>query len=216
MKTQFLKIGKTATIVATLLLVSFTESVNAQHYNRNTTEAKKDRNSQRENFKRPSYNNLKEKKSQNGKSENYKPKAKEFADKSKNYSPENKKQHSHFDPKPHHGKNSSPTLYGNKHGHNPHIYYGNKNYWHKYNKPNIAFRRLPRKAVWVKLDGDSFFFYRNRFYKASPFGYYRVKPPRYIQVLPHGAQLLIVNGLPVYHYFGVHFVKTPFGFEILI
>jgi len=81
-------------------------------------------------------------------------------------------------------------------------------------RPHIRFRQLPRTAVWVSLDGEGYFLYHKKFYKASPFGYYRVHPPRYIQVLPEGCQLVWLRGRPAFRYFGVHFVKTPFGFEI--
>lgn len=218
MKTQNLSIGKTAPFIVLLLLAFFVQSVNAQQSNSKTPDVNKKRKSQRENTKTPSNNVSTKKDKEKGKVEDYKPGNNEFSNKSDNVAHEdqNKKQPANFEPKQKAGINHNPALHGIKPHQQAHMLPRHKNDWHKPPKPRISFRVLPRKAIWVELDGESFFLYKRHFYKASPFGYYRVKPPRYVQVLPHGTQLLIVNGVPMYNYYGVHFVKTHFGYEVFI
>lgn len=81
--------------------------------------------------------------------------------------------------------------------------------------PEISFRKLPKKAIWVYLDGESYYVHKGRFYQLSPMGYYRVKPPRFVHHLPEGHSIMWVNGQKVFHYRGILFVDTPFGFKVI-
>ena len=80
---------------------------------------------------------------------------------------------------------------------------------------HISFRRVPRKAIWINLDGDNLLVHRGKFYRPSPMGFYRVKPPRYINSLPDGCNLLWVKGQKFFNFHGVLFIDTPLGFKII-
>ncbi len=97
------------------------------------------------------------------------------------------------------------------------------NYYHKdwnnrhYREHHpISFRKLPRKAVWVHLNGEGYFLYKGKFFMASPFGYYRVDPPKYLRILPDGCHRVWVNGNPMFKYHDIFFIETPLGFKIMI
>ena len=83
-------------------------------------------------------------------------------------------------------------------------------------RPHICFRTMPRKAVWVMLEGNSYAFYRGKFYLPSPFGFYRATPPVYLQTLPEGCFRVIVNGQPMFRYHGILFIETPMGFKVIV
>lgn len=131
----------------------------------------------------------------------------------------NKTKDYNFDHKKDHFKDKeySHKKYGDNIEHR-HNHYNNKN-WddHKnWNHHPVSFRKLPRKAVMVQLDGDGYIFYKGNFYMASPFGYYRVDPPQYLRVLPRGCHRVWVNNHPMFRYNDILFVETPFGFKIMI
>ena len=86
-------------------------------------------------------------------------------------------------------------------------------YAHKHR--HISFRRVPRKALWIQLDGEHFLVHRGKFYRPSPAGFYRVKPPLYLKTLPEGYNVLWVRGLKFFNFHGVLFIDTPLGFKII-
>jgi len=86
--------------------------------------------------------------------------------------------------------------------------------WHRFN--HISFRNLPRRAVWVLIDGENYAFYRGRFYLPGPFGFYRVTPPDYLRTLPEGCFRVLVDDQPMWNLNGILFLETPFGFKIIV
>lgn len=114
-------------------------------------------------------------------------------------------------------KENSHKRYGENLDHKRNHY--NHKDWDNHNKWNhhpVSFRKLPRKAFMVHLDGEGYIFYKGNFYMASPFGYYRVDPPQYLRVLPGGCHRVWVNNHPMFRYNDILFVETPFGFKIMI
>lgn len=107
--------------------------------------------------------------------------------------------------------------YWTTHHHHNHGVHLNYNHQLKYRneRPAISFRELPKKAVWVRLNGESYYIHKDRFYQHSPYGYYRVKPPKFVENLPVGHSIMWVNGQKIYNYRGVLFINTPFGFKII-
>ena len=89
--------------------------------------------------------------------------------------------------------------------------------WNVYahNHRPISFKRVPRKAIWIHLDGENFLVHRGKFYRPSPEGFYRVKPPHYINTLPEGCELLWVKGQRFFNFHGVLFIDTPRGYKII-
>ena len=81
---------------------------------------------------------------------------------------------------------------------------------------HVAFRKIPRKAIWVQLDGNYYVTIKGRFYQPGPMGYYRVKPPRYIKHLPDGCQVVWTNGQQFFQLHGILFLNTPMGFKVIV
>lgn len=80
----------------------------------------------------------------------------------------------------------------------------------------IAFRRVPRKGVWVNIEDVNYVMYHSKFYHSSPFGFYRVYLPTYIKYLPEGCHEVWVNGHQIFRLHGVQFLSTPFGFKVIV
>jgi hypothetical protein len=86
--------------------------------------------------------------------------------------------------------------------------------WHRHQ--HISFRHLPRKAVWVQIDGENYAFYQNRFYLPGPFGFFRVTPPVYLHNLPDGCFRVMIDDRQGWNLHGILLVQTPFGFKIVV
>jgi hypothetical protein len=86
--------------------------------------------------------------------------------------------------------------------------------WHRYN--HISYRVLPRRAVWVFIDGVNYAFYHGKFYLPGPSGFYRVAPPVYLHNLPDNCLQVLVNGQLMWNLNGILFLETPFGFKIIV
>jgi hypothetical protein len=85
--------------------------------------------------------------------------------------------------------------------------------WHHHK--HVKFRTLPRKAVWVVIDGENYALYRGKFYQPGPFGYYRVSPPVYLRHLPENCMQVNIDGSPCWRLHNIVFIETPFGFRII-
>jgi hypothetical protein len=86
--------------------------------------------------------------------------------------------------------------------------------WHRHNY--VSYRTLPRRAVWVLIDGENYAFYHGRFYLPGPFGFYRVTPPVYLHNLPDNCMQVLIDGQPMWRLQGILFIETPLGFKIII
>lgn len=87
---------------------------------------------------------------------------------------------------------------------------------HANNRPRIVYRNMPRKAFLVTIDDCNYYYYKGRFFMASPRGYYLVEAPDRIQCLPLGTIQFLANGVSMYRYRDIVFVATPFGFSVRI
>lgn len=95
---------------------------------------------------------------------------------------------------------------------NPRVY-PHYEYHHKH---HVAFRKIPRKAIWIQLDGNYYVIHRGRFYQPGPMGYYRVVAPKFINQLPGGCQVIWSNGQQYFHFQGILFLSTPIGFQVIV
>lgn len=86
--------------------------------------------------------------------------------------------------------------------------------WHRHN--HISFKHLPRRAVWVLIDGENYAYYKGRFYLPGPFGFFRVTPPDYLRALPNGCFKVLIDNQPMWSLNGIFFLETPFGFKIIV
>ncbi len=88
-----------------------------------------------------------------------------------------------------------------------------------YDRPHhqkIVYRKMPKRAVAVRLDNSDFYFYSGQFYKNSVHGFYVVETPRHVRYLPHGTVQVWVNGAPIYKFHDIVFIPTPKGFRVHI
>lgn len=90
-------------------------------------------------------------------------------------------------------------------------------YWdiHDHSRHNISFRKIPRKSILVYLDGESYLLYKRKFYQANYWGFYSVNPPRYIERLPEGSDLVIYKEHRLFNFHGILFIDTPLGYKII-
>ncbi|MDA3928906.1 MAG: hypothetical protein PF541_08085 [Prolixibacteraceae bacterium] len=133
-------------------------------------------------------------------------------------------------------KNKQNKQHLNKHQSNKYVKHGHKKNNYKYHKPihvnihtpvysywdihdhsrhNISFRKIPRKSILVYLDGESYLLYKRKFYQANYWGFYRVNPPRYVEHLPEGSDLVIHKGYQLFNFHGILFIDTPLGYKII-
>lgn len=209
MKTQILKQQIRIALATAIVLAVFTTTTNAQRRdsdenNRTTKRTEqpakyksKSADEKKVTYRRPVENN----KAEANRNNKY--------DKHDSYKHHDKKHKDEWRKDKHYHRNYD--RHNDVHVHlNPPVYH-----WDIHPHPHISFRKLPRKAIWVFLDGENYFVHRGRFYMSSPFGYYRVKPPKYIQTLPNGCDSIWVKGRQVFDYHGVLFINTPLGFKII-
>ncbi|HNW51426.1 MAG TPA: hypothetical protein PKH79_10105 [Prolixibacteraceae bacterium] len=86
--------------------------------------------------------------------------------------------------------------------------------WHRHH--DISFRHLPRKAVWVHIDGVDYALYRGKFYIPGPLGFYRIFPPVYLQTLPEECFRVMIDNRLGWNFHGILLVETPLGFKIIV
>lgn len=86
---------------------------------------------------------------------------------------------------------------------------------YSYHHQPICFRRVPKKSMWVNLDGENYLMYKNRFYLPGPLGFYRVSIPKFINELPEGCSLVLIKGQKFYNFHGILFIDTPLGFRLI-
>jgi hypothetical protein len=107
---------------------------------------------------------------------------------------------------------------GHAYGHSKHKH-GPKHQVVVYDRPHhhkIVYRKMPKRAVAVRLDNSDFYFYSGQFYKNSVQGFYVVETPRHVRYLPHGTVQIWVNGAPIYKYHDIVFIPTRQGFKVHI
>jgi len=97
---------------------------------------------------------------------------------------------------------------------NPPRVHPNDYIWHHHK--NVRYRHLPRKAVWIAIDGMNYAYYKGRFYLPGPFGFYKVTPPTYLHNLPGGCIRVHVDGTPMWGLHGILFIETLFGFKVIV
>lgn len=118
----------------------------------------------------------------------------------------------------HHKKYKHQDPYRREHKHprvhvktNPHAYH----HWDVHHKPHISYRKLPHRAFHVYLNGENYFVHNGRFYMHSPWGYYKVKAPKYVNTLPRGVHVHWVQGQQLYNYKGILFISTHKGYKLI-
>jgi len=239
MKTQIFT-TRTLTTIFVLLLVAFTATqANAQRREQNNTRENttnerrvanksdvKERETKKEYSKpakpdsdqdRKGYNRPERKDDNNRADRRERAKADKHRD-NDNWSDRNDRGRDHHDDRFDHHKNDfnmhpAPAPDFGVHVDPPHIH--DRDYmWHRHNR--VSYHRLPRKAVWLTIDGENYAFYHGRFYVQSPFGFHRVIPPVYIHNLPENCLRVLIDGKPMWNLHGILFIDTPLGIKIVV
>lgn len=115
-----------------------------------------------------------------------------------------------------HKKHNNQHLYkSNNYNNYKYTNKGHQKHAIEYYSKTISFRKMPRKSYWIDVNGENYLVHNKHFYQHSPWGFYKVKHPKYIHYLPEGYHVDWRKGKRFYHYNDLVFIYTPRGFKLI-